>query len=151
MGLFASFILLNKDLAQQKKVNYLIVLGASLLLVGLGWSFSMPIIKKIWSSTYVLVAGGLSFLLMGLLYWIIDVKKYQKWTLIFVWIGVNPITIYMARKLIDFNGLAKRFTGGTTDLHSPNEVGYLFTMVVSLLLSLVLLRYLYNKKLFLKV
>ena len=150
-GVFASFILLDKKLDEQKKVYYLVGLGISMLIVGLGWSVSMPIIKKIWSSTYVLVAGGLSFMLMGLFYWIIDVKKYTKWTLIFVWIGVNPITIYMARKLVDFNGIATRFVGGTTDLHSPDVWGYFIAMVMSLILSLLLLRFLYNRKIFLKV
>ncbi|NOX65811.1 MAG: DUF5009 domain-containing protein [Chlorobi bacterium] len=151
LGVFASFILLDKKLDQQKRVYYLVGLGVSMLIVGLGWSVSMPIIKKIWSSTYVLVAGGLSFILMGFFYWIIDVKKYTKWTLIFVWIGVNPITIYMARKLVDFNQIATRIVGGTTDLHSPNVWGYLVAMIMSLVLSLLLLRFLYNRKIFLKV
>lgn len=151
LGVFASFILLDKKLDQQKRVYYLVGLGVSMLIVGLGWSGSMPIIKKIWSSTYVLVAGGLSFVLMGFFYWIIDVKKYTKWTLIFVWIGVNPITIYMARKLVDFNKIATRIVGGTTDLHSPNVWGYLVAMIMSLILSLLLLRFLYNRKIFLKV
>lgn len=151
LGVFASNILLDKKLNQQKRVNYLVGLGVSMLIVGLAWSVSMPIIKKIWSSTYVLVAGGFSFILMGLFYWIIDVKQYTKWTLMFVWIGVNPITIYMVRNLIDFNGIATRFVSGTTDLHSPDVWGYLVVMVISLALSLLLLRFLYNRKIFLKV
>ena len=122
-----------------------------MLAVGLSWSFSMPIIKKVWSSTYVLVAGGLSFILMGMFYWIIDVKKQKKWTLIFVWIGVNPITIYMLRKLVDFNKIATYFVGGTTDLKSPDTIGYLIAMIMSLVMSLLLLRFLYNRKIFIKV
>ena len=150
-GLFASFILLNKNLDQQKKVYYLVGIGAAMLVVGLSWSISMPIIKKIWSSTYVLVAGGLSFILMGLFYWVIDVLGYKKWTLIFVWIGVNPITIYMLRKLVDFNKMATYVIGGTTDLNSPDSFGYLFTMIVSLILSLLFLMFLHKRKIFIKV
>jgi len=150
-GVFASFILLNKKMEQQKKVYYLVGLGIALLLAGLSWSFSMPIIKKVWSSTYVLVAGGLSFILMGIFYWIIDVKKQKKWTLIFVWIGVNPITIYMLRKLVDFNKIATNFVGGTTDLNSPDTIGYLIAMIMSLVMSLLLLRFLYDRKIFIKV
>ena len=150
-GLFASFILLNKNLDQQKKVYYLVGIGAAMLVVGLSWSISTPIIKKIWSSTYVLVAGGLSFILMGLFYWVIDVLGYKKWTLIFVWIGVNPITIYMLRKLVDFNKMATYVIGGTTDLNSPDSFGYLFTMIVSLILSLLFLMFLHKRKIFIKV
>ena len=150
-GVFASLILLGEKINQMRKVYYLIGLGLVMLILGLAWSISLPIIKKIWSSTYVLVAGGLSFILMGFFYWIIDVKKYKKWTLIFVWIGVNPIAIYMVRKLVDFNTIATRFVGGTTDLHSPDVWGYFAAMIISLALSLLLLRFLYNKKIFIKV
>ncbi len=150
-GVFASFILMNKNVEQQKRVYYLVGLGVVILLIGMGWSISMPIIKKIWSSTYVLVAGGFSFILMGLFYWIIDVRGYKKWTLVFVWIGVNPITIYMLRKLVDFNKTATYIIGGTTDLHSPDAIGYLLAMIVSMILSLLLLRFLYKRKIFIKV
>ncbi|MDP4284342.1 MAG: DUF5009 domain-containing protein [Bacteroidota bacterium] len=151
LGIFASFILLDKKVNDIKKVYYLAGLGITLLVIGLIGSASFPVIKKIWSSTYVLVAGGLSFMLMGLFYWIIDVRGYKKWTLIFVWIGVNPITIYMLRKLMDFNKIATYIVGGTTDLHSPDTWGYLLVMAVSTLLSLLLLRFLYNNKIFIKV
>jgi predicted acyltransferase len=151
IGIFASFILLDERVNKHKKVYFLIGIGIALLIIGLGWSFSFPVIKKIWSSTYVLIAGGLSLMLMGLFYWLIDVLGYKKWTLIFVWIGVNPITIYMLRKLMDFNKLATYIAGGTNDFDSPDNWGYLLTMTVSMLLSLLLLRFLYNRKIFIKV
>lgn len=111
----------------------------------------MPIIKKIWTPTYVLVSGGFSFILMGMFYWIIDMLHFKKWTLIFVWIGVNPITIYLARNIMDFNALAKRFVGGDLALFMGDKIAYLLLNIVSVGLSLMLLRYLYNQKLFLKV
>ncbi len=151
LGIFASLILLDGDKPEYKKVYYLLGTGIALLLVGLAGSVSFPIIKKIWSSTYVLVSGGLSFILMGLFYWFIDVLGYKKWTLFFVWIGVNPITIYMLRKLMDFNKLASFIVGGTTDSKSPDHWGYLLVMTVSMLLSLLFLRFLYNRKIFIRV
>ncbi|MEZ5106382.1 MAG: hypothetical protein R2757_17905 [Draconibacterium sp.] len=151
IGIFASLILLDGGKTEYKKVYYLVGLGIALLLVGLAGSVSFPIIKKIWSSTYVLVSGGLSFMLMGLFYWFIDVLGYKKWTLVFVWIGVNPITIYMLRKLMDFNKLASFMVGGTTDSKSPDHWGYFLVMTVSMLLSLLFLRFLYNRKIFIRV
>ncbi len=151
VGIFASLILLDGSKSEYKKVYNLVGIGILLLLIGLVGSISFPIIKKIWSSTYVLVAGGLSFILMGLFYWFIDVLGYKKWTLIFVWIGVNPITIYMLRRLMDFNKLATIIVGGTTDSNSPEHWGYLLAMTVSTLLSLLVLRFLYKKQIFIRV
>ena len=48
--------------------------GAACLAVGYVWSLSFPIIKHIWTSTYVLWAGGWCLLLMAAFYWLIDVK-----------------------------------------------------------------------------
>ncbi len=151
VGIFASLILLDGSKSEYKKVYSLVGIGITLLLIGLVGSISFPIIKKIWSSTYVLVAGGLSFILMGLFYWFIDVLGYKKWTLIFIWIGVNPITIYMLRRLMDFNKLATIIVGGTTDSNSPEHWGYLLAMTVSTLLSLLVLRFLYKKQIFIRV
>jgi predicted acyltransferase len=111
----------------------------------------MPVIKKLWSPTYVLVAGGYSLLLMGIFYYLIDVKGFKKWTTLLVWIGVNPITIYMARNLIDFNGLAKRIVGGDLARVAGEQWAYFLAMVISLSFSLILLRFLYLRKIFIKV
>ena len=130
---------------------YLIGGGLSAVIVGYLWSIQMPIIKKIWTPTYVLVAGGYSFMLMGLFYWIIDILHFKKWTLVFVWIGVNPITIYMGRNILNFNDLAKRFVGGDIAVAVGDDVAYLLLNIVSVGLSLLILRFLYKRKIFLKV
>ncbi len=150
LGVFASMILLNIK-EDKKRLYYLIGGGLVMLIVGFVWSLQMPIIKKIWTPTYVLVAGGYSFILMGVFYWIIDILHFKKWTLIFVWIGVNPITIYMVRHLFDLNDLALRFVGGDIALAVGKDWAYLLMNIVSVGLSLVLLRFLYNRKIFIKV
>jgi len=151
LGVFASLILIDKNSNDKKKLVYLIGGGILMVIVGYLWSLQMPIIKKIWTPTYVLVSGGYSFILMGLFYWIIDVLHFKKWTLIFVWIGVNPITIYMARNILDFNGLAKRFVGGDIALLVGDKDAYLLLNIVSVGLSLLLLRFLYKRKIFIKL
>jgi len=69
----------------------------------------------------------------------------------FVWIGVNPITIYMARNLIDFNGPAKRLVGGDIASMVGEQWAYFLATAVSLGFSLIILRFLYNRKIFIKV
>jgi predicted acyltransferase len=151
LGVFAANILQSKKLTDNQRVIYMVGGGLAMVVIGYLWGIQFPVIKKIWSSTYVLVAGGYSLMLMGIFYYLIDVKGFKMWTPLFVWIGVNPITIYMARNLIDFNGIAKKLAGGNLSLMVGEQLAYLLLMTVSLGLSLVLLHFMYKRKIFLKV
>lgn len=78
-------------------------LAAGVVLIGLGelWNLSFPINKKLWTSSYVLFAAGCSLLLLGVLYWLIDVKGWRK-PLRQPWIvfGTNAIFAYMLSELL---------------------------------------------------
>ena len=151
LGVFASLILVNKSITDKKRVYYLIGGGLAMVIAGYLWSIQMPIIKKIWTPTYVLVAGGYSFMLIGIFFWLIDILHFTKWITIFVWVGVNPITIYLARNVMDFNDLARRITGGDIADFLGKDLAYLALNIVSVGLSLLLLRFLYKHKIFIKV
>jgi predicted acyltransferase len=151
LGLFAALLLRKPEIPALKKVLYFLGGGVALVAAGYLWGLQFPVIKKIWTSSYVLVAGGYSLLLLGVFYLILDVWKVQKWALPFVWIGMNPITLYMARNVVDFNGLANRFVGGELQTLWGKEVGYLLVTAVSLALSFLLVRFLYQRKIFLRV
>ena len=43
---------------------------------------------------------------------IIEVWGWRRWALPFVWIGMNPITVYMFHNLVDVGKIAERFVGG---------------------------------------
>jgi predicted acyltransferase len=86
--------------------------GLACLGLGIFWSREFPIIKILWTSSYVLVAGGWSLLLLSLFYTIIDVIKLRAWAFVFVVIGVNAITIYIAKDIIPFDEISRYFLGG---------------------------------------
>jgi predicted acyltransferase len=86
--------------------------GLASLAIGLAWSPFLPVIKKIWTSSYVLVAGGASLLLLAAFYWVIDVKGWWKWSIPFAVIGMNAITIYLLSAIVDFGPVADFFFGG---------------------------------------
>jgi predicted acyltransferase len=86
--------------------------GLACLGLGILWSREFPIIKILWTSSYVLVAGGWSLLLLSLFYTIIDVIKLRAWAFVFVVIGVNAITIYIAKDIIPFDEISRYFLGG---------------------------------------
>jgi predicted acyltransferase len=98
----------------------------------------------------VLVAGGYSCLLLAAFYQIIDIWGYRKWATPFVWIGSNALAIYMAGNFIDFDNIALRFTGGPVE-ESLGNWGKLLTALVSLLLAVLVTRWLYKRRLFIKV
>ena len=112
LGVFAGLLLQSPAVPDRKKAGYLLAAGLACLATGWLWHLNFPVIKKIWTSSFVLVASGYSCLLLAAFYQIIDVWKWQKWAMPFVWIGVNPITIYLAHNLIDFEKIAQRFVGG---------------------------------------
>lgn len=151
LGIFASLLLLNKKIDDLKKVYYFIIGGIAAVLIGYLWGIQFPVIKKIWTSSYVLVAGGYSFILLGILYLILDIWKIQKWALPFIWIGMNPITIYLARNFLNFKRLAERFVGEDSRCFLGEDIGTFLAISVSLALSLALVRFLYNKRVFLRL
>ena len=53
--------------------------GAIGVFLGKVWSYSFPINKNLWTSSYVLFAGGLALLFLALCYWTIDVKGWKAW------------------------------------------------------------------------
>ncbi len=157
LGVFAGLILRGPEFSNDRKLLWLI--GGGLVCVALGWLWGMqfPVIKKIWTSSYVLVAGGYSAMLLGAFYLIVDVWKYQAWCQPFVWMGMNSITIYLTKNMLGgtFSKLATRLAGGDIqsylDAHVAQGMGDLVISIVGLLLAFWFVRFLYQRKIFLRL
>ncbi len=120
---------------------------AGLVCLGLGylWNFNFPINKNLWSSSYVLFAGGWSLLLLSLFYLVIDVWRFRKWAFFFVVIGMNAITIYVLQYFVDFYALGKLIFG-----HAPVHAGILLP-TATVAVSWLFLYVLYRSKIFLRL
>lgn len=99
-----------------KKLRILSLAGIVCIALGLLWSLHFPISKRFWTSSFVLLTGGMAFLFLSFFYWIIDVLKYQKWAFFFQVIGMNSLTIYLAYRFIDFAYTSKLLFSG---LYAP--------------------------------
>jgi len=125
--------------------------------VGLGWLWGLqfPVIKKIWTSTYALVAGGYSAILLGMFYLIVDVWKRQRWCQPFVWIGMNAITIYVGGGIFGFRNIATKLAGGDIqnflNTRATQGFGDFVISLLSLLLAIGFCRFLYKRKIFLRL
>jgi predicted acyltransferase len=154
LGIFAGLLLRNPEIEDRRKVKILLGCGAAGIVLGALWGLQFPIIKKIWSSSFVLVAGGCSAILLGLFYYIVDIRKHQKWAAPFLWIGSNAITIYMVAHVVDLDKLATRLVGGevSKSLESVHPgLGQLLITAVVLGAAVLFCRFLYRRKIFLKV
>jgi predicted acyltransferase len=156
LGVFAGLLLRSPSTKEMRKVALLLSLGAAAAALGWLWGLQFPVIKKIWASSYVLVAGGYSAILLGLFYLIVDVWKRRSWCQPFVWIGMNSITIYLTKNIIgDFRTLARRLAGGDLkvflDDHVTKGFGDLLISMVGLLLAFWFVHFLYQRKIFLRL
>ena len=155
IGVMAGCCLRRRDQSEYQKIKRLVVTGVLLLSLGHFWGADFPIIKKIWTSSFVLVAGGWSLLLLSLFYYLIDVRQWRKWCQPFVWIGLNPITLYLATALVDFGQIAERLAGGSIaaffNVHVASGMGNILLACVSLGLLIALAGFLHRRQIFLRV
>jgi predicted acyltransferase len=72
LGVFCGYIL-QSGLSKYTKFRNLVILGILLIALALIWDIWHPIIKKLWTSSFVLFSGGISVLLLAVFYLIIDI------------------------------------------------------------------------------
>lgn len=155
LGVLAGVWLRREDFCDRWKVIYLLSFGALAVIVGFAWGLSFPVVKKLWTSSFVLVAGGYSAMLLAAFYQIVDVWQWRGWCQPLVWIGMNSITIYVANNLLSFRTVATRLVGGDVkqalDTHLTNGAGSLLIALVGFLLIFAFVNFLYRRKIFLRL
>jgi predicted acyltransferase len=154
LGVFAGLLIKNSSVEPARKVRLLVLWGAAGVVAGIFWHLQFPIIKKIWSSSFVLFTAGLSSLLLAFFYYVIDIKNHRGWCRPFVWIGMNAITIYLIAHFVKLEAVAKCFVGGeiyTTLERIHHGLGALVTALMALCFSFLICRFLYQRKIFLRV
>ena len=133
-----------------KKTLMMMGAAAVMAVAGLVWSTVFPINKRLWTSSFTLVVGAFSLFCYALVYYIVEVRGLTGWTLPFRVIGLNSITIYLAQRIIPLEGVSEFFLGGLAGL-LPGSWGSVLLAAGYLLVSWLLLYFLYRQKIFLKV
>jgi predicted acyltransferase len=91
---------LEKNQDKTLIINRLSIIGGLLVVGGILWHFALPINKKLWTSSYVLLAGGLSMLIFTLCYYVVDVLGEKRWGQFFKVFGTNAILAYMISEVL---------------------------------------------------
>lgn len=155
LGVFTGLLLRNRVWSDHRKLTILIGAGISGVVLGHVWGLQFPVIKSIWTSSFVLVAGGWSAILLGLFYWIIDMKGWKSWSTPFMWIGMNAITAYMFINLVDVRVLANYIVGGPVakalDVHIAAGLGNVVGSIAALGIVIIFVRFLHQRQIFLRL
>lgn len=148
LGIFAGYIL-KSGLKNMHKVLYLILFSFICFILALIWHPVHPIIKHIWTGSFVLYAGSFCLLLLAVFYLIIDVWNFKRWSKMFIIIGANAIVAYVAWHLFDFRHISDIFIRG---LEQYTGNWYLFIRNTgAFFVLLAILWYMYKRKIFVKV
>ena len=148
LGVFGGQILLSNRPAM-RKVGQLALIGICCIIAGKIWGIWFPIIHHLWTSSLVLFASGLSYLLLSLFYLVIDVWGFKKWAFPFVVIGMNAIAVYVATHLFSFSIIGNVFVGGLAKyLGQWNDF---IQAVAALAVVWLILYWMYRKKTFIKI
>lgn len=167
-GLFGVLVgswLKRKDREESVKISWMFSTGILAVILGLIWDLCFPINKALWTSSFVLYAGGLATIGLALCYWLIDAQGYKKGTKPFVVYGVNAITVFFLSGLIPriLTMIKVNMPDGTTvnsrewiyetffsPYFSPINAS-LAGAVTFILIWLGILWWMYNKKIIIKV
>ena len=154
-GMFAGEILTGQA-SQRRKAANLVLFALGLLVAGLLMAFafgsySLPINKSVWTSSFALVVGGISAGLLALFYWMVDIRGWRRWGFFFKVIGMNAITVYvLLRTVFNWQFESQYFFGGIASMLSP-AVGDFITQSGMMALVWLFLYWLYRKGIFLRV
>ena len=147
-GVFAGQIIKSQRANIQTALKLLII-GVALVGIGLLLSPVVPIIKRIWTSSMTLYSSGWCFILMAIFFWVIDccgLSKGLNWVKIY---GMNPITAYLLGEVINFRSIVESVSFGLVPI--LGDFYQVWLTFGNFLILFVILRFMYNHKIFLKV
>jgi heparan-alpha-glucosaminide N-acetyltransferase len=154
LGLIAGGVL-RREVPAKAKVRWFVVAGLVGLAAGalLGWSGVCPVVKRIWTPSWVLFSGGWCFLLLAGFYWVIDVGQKRGWAYALVVIGTNSIAAYLIAHLFEAfiqKALVTHLGAGAFRFLGTPYVP-LLQGAATLLVMWLLLWWMYRRKVFLKI
>ena len=147
-------IMKGKDVGE--KIMNVVVIGAALGIAGYLISYGLPINKRIWSPSYVLVTCGMGACLLGLFTWLIDLKGYTKWSTVFQWFGMNALFVYIVSEMFPsvfgVTGISGLLFDGWASIFGPGSPwSFLFYALTLVAMMAFLAWLLFRKKIIIKI
>ncbi|MCM1116391.1 MAG: hypothetical protein NC342_02495 [Pseudoflavonifractor sp.] len=150
LGAMAGTVIRSGRSNPQATLRRLLVIGGALVAGGLLWGVQMPIIKRLWTSSMTLFAGGWCFLLMALFYYVIDMCKWRRGLMWLKVYGMNSITAYVLGEVVSFRSIPQSISYGLKPLIGDEWYGAWITFANFLIIFLIL-RLMYKRGIFIKL
>jgi predicted acyltransferase len=112
--------IMKSELPENLRLNYLMIIGVTMSILGYFVGLSFPVNENIWSSSFVLVTAGFACLIFASMYFIFDVLPYGKYATIGVVFGVNAITAYVLGDLLGLVFYGVNIGGNSINMHFFN-------------------------------
>jgi predicted acyltransferase len=114
MGMLTAFWLRTRR-SMSAQATGLAAASVVCLVLGYSWALWFPLNKNLWTSSFVLVAGGYSLALLTLVFWAVELKGWRTgWTWVWLVFGSNAIAAYMFSELLPGVLINLHFTSAET-------------------------------------
>ncbi|KTF17961.1 transmembrane glucosamine N-acetyltransferase NagX [Pseudoalteromonas sp. H105] len=151
IGVFAGQLIAKASkLGEWKVAGILFACGVLSVCLGWLWDLQFPVNKELWTSSFVLVTVGWSAILLAIFYALVDILNGQKLAYPFVITGANSIIIYLASSLVNWEYISLSVFGGFIAAVSADWQP-LFAVVALLLVQMLVLHWMYKRKIFVSV
>lgn len=158
-GMLAGSLLLSR-LTPNVKVNYLMSTGLFAASAGYFWGLIFPVNENLWTSSFVLVTSGFASMLLGALYFIIDILDKKRGTKTGVVFGANAITVYVLADILalffyiisfDSKTLNQHFVDGLIHTGFDPRLASWFYALLFVSINFIPAYILYRKRIFIKL
>ncbi|MFB3825341.1 MAG: acyltransferase family protein [Bryobacteraceae bacterium] len=134
--------------AAREKLKIIALTGAACVALGFALSPAIPVIMKLWTTSYGLASAGWACLEFLLFYAVIDVLGYRKWAFPFVVIGMNALAIYVGQSVVRVHSVVGIFSKPIAA--HLGAFGPLFAASAVLAVEWLVLYWMYRRKIFLR-
>jgi predicted acyltransferase len=145
--LIGELLMTSRTMASKAKV--IGGIGVGLLTLGFALSPVIPIEMKMWTTSYGLASAGVACLEFLFFFWVVDIVRYRRWSIVFLPFGMNAIFIYMLTSLVSISAGTDVFTGPIA-VHLGRG-GLLFQAIGTLAVEWLILFWMMKRKIFVKV
>ncbi len=145
--LIGELLLTSRSMVNKAKI--IGAMGVGLFIAGFTLSIVIPIEMKMWTTSYGLASAGVACLEFLFFFWLVDIARYQKWSIIFLPFGMNAVFIYLLTSLISIKA-------GTDIFIHPiavhlGKAGLLFEALGAIVVEWLILYWMMKRRVFVKV
>lgn len=158
-GLLAGHLLASNR-TQTNKVIYLMIFGLISTAVGYVWGLVFPVNENLWTSSFVLVTSGMASMILGATYYVVDIRRFDRWTRPGIIFGANAIAVYVLADLLALifyvlpiggASLNVHLTSALTNVGVPPKLSSCLFALFFVGINFIPAYFLYKKKIFIKV